>query len=576
MHGKDVVPNTTAEFIHSSPSVDELLSEYDNPNGDELKRAFNQLLVALGKSQQRQIVLKEKLSGDREDAGVDQEEYNNELQLLQSELQEKLDEVAAAEDRNTAHKATLEQLKTQKAVLCDELLVLETAHNAANDPEIMPLRKAIDEATSELEQRMSEFEQLSGELSKQKELATAVVAIHEGAEAERIALRQKLQVAAGQPARMAKQAEHQFGHPLRSYHTQLADAKSMLGQLDSDIVSTREKLLTKEAHDSELAIDVDKCTHAMGQQERLDAKLRMELQHVKDIEADILAHKAALKTKNKHTKAQIRHVQEACNRVDREKEAGLLRLKQIDVGMNNTAGQIDLLTQNHTEMTVQLKHKKREAESLQTSIGQASHAREKITTKLLMSTTLMESEVAAVRQMNNIISQREDALTEAKHVVVDLERKRKNLERMVDQGNSESVRMEAKALQGEADVQEALGNVAEAAKVHDQLNKTREDLEKVYQMLKNEKNRFASMTMGVRQRLTDMKDKARILSNENEILRAAAMERTVRLHLQDQKYQVSTCMHAVTVFSTSALLLSTFFYLFPVRFSMGRNPKCCS
>eukprot|EP00041_Stephanoeca_diplocostata_P027463 m.755373 g.755373 ORF g.755373 m.755373 type:complete len:982 (-) comp23180_c0_seq1:276-3221(-) len=529
------------ENADGSTVADELLSGYNKDNVDDLKEAYNRLLAALNESHQRQSMLKSKLDVEEEEALniAPEENEDNELHGIQSELQGKLDEIAIAEDRNSTLKNAIAELKTRKSALHDELLVLDTACSAASDPEIEPVKNAIAEAENELEQRKLEVERLSDELSKQQELSTTVLAIHENANAERTTLRQKLQVAAGQPARMAKQAEHQFGHPLRSYRTQLADARSTLEQLESDFAATREKLLLKEAQDSELALDVEKCTHAMNQQERQDAKMRMELQHAKDMEADILAHKAALKAKMKLTKTQLRGVQESCNRVDREKEAGLLRLKQIELRTSNAASQTEVLMQAHTEMSVQLKHKKREAESLRGSIEQASRAREKFTTKLLMSTTLMESEISAVRQMNNIIAQREDGLTEAKHIVVDLERKRKNLERMVDQGNSEMVRMEAKAMQAEQEVHEALGNVAEAAKVHDQLNKTREELEGVYQLLKNEKNKYASMTIGVRQRLTDMKDKTRILGNENEILRAAAMERTVRLHLQDQKYQVA-------------------------------------
>ena len=463
---------------------------------------------------------------------------DTELGHARRELMERGNEAETYRVRIADLDITAEQLRAEHSELANELEIMKDENISSVDPEVITLKNTIAECNQEITQRKTEIEQLGAQIAERTQLAEEadkeVIVVMAEAEEKRT----QLVVDSQKPQRIAKQAEHQYTHPIKSFRLQLEEGGGRNEGLDTDLLRILQSVDDRQQELADLDAQCDRQDQLRKIQESREDKIRIALQSSKTEESDVQAEKVAMQSRIRLVTSQMKSSNEKRSRVIRERDATLKRLKRLEGKLASGREALELDSMKFKDLRTLNKAKSTEVKDLKIAVQTAAKEAEKASTSSKLFSVMNETEALNVKQKTHAANEQDRVLSEHTKNVHDCERERRMMQRAVDHASSEAMRAQSHAERVEEELMTAKTIVSDSVKSCDQLNKTRKELESLYQIMKNERNKYSTQIVNANQRTGEMKEKVRILSNEMEILRSSALEREVRLSVHVQKFRV--------------------------------------
>jgi len=402
------------------------------------------------------------------------------------------------------------------------------------DPEIVQMKQDISQTQHDISQRKSELEQLNAAHEDRKEQAAEAAAEEEKVTAEVAEMTATLAVEAQKPQRIAKQADHQFTHAIKSYTQQLSEASVLHGRLTNDLnaVDEQRAVLAQEA--SELMVVVDQETHTMGMSKRRGEQATLELNFAKSDMSTSLADNARLQGLTKMTAKETRRTDESIKRLARDKDAGLRNLRSVEIKVAHIKQQVEGEASKLDVLHSAFKATKQEGIDLGKALAQASDDVKIIEQKCASRVMSVHSKKVELKDLKAIVEKSTLEAAQWQTSNNELSREIRTKQHEVDQAIAKSMQQEATA----ARARDELGNkdavVLDSKKSLRTIESQLKQGELVYQTVKNDKNKYVTDTANLQQRQMDMKEKIRTLFNEKETLNSQLHEKETKVHLQAQ------------------------------------------
>lgn len=440
-----------------------------------------------------------------------------------------------AKARKVEYENTIIELQMTKESLEEKLKTLENKEPTEEEEAIRQVKEAMATCAEDVVKQHKEIAELKEHMAQLNETKLAA----EQARDESHKLRSKLQAEVtreeAQATRVASSCEHQVEPVISTLRSELSAANERSSRLDEDLEATKEALAAAEVRSVELDKQLAKAKRAHTSQAAQETQFKNDLVRLQQVEVGLQADRVELASSMKLAKGDARALVNAVMTAEREKEKGLLRLKQTRFKSAKVEGKLQTLTTTNVDLQTQHKHLKRKIKEMAAKLETTAEEKARMETTLMTGKALKEAELKAYK---SILQQRQVAdkqLAAAQKENYELERARKKAERMMDQADADSKKAQVDARQAELEFADVKSAMTEARERLIRLESAETDVKDLYQAMKNEKNKFASQTTALAQRLTDMNDKTKMLANEQEILRASALEKMVAVSLLESK-----------------------------------------
>jgi len=502
-------------------------------------------LVAALQNEKKLLDEARSLKKKRESQVVTLTDKDDSIDTLREDVEMALSEAAIAQERQQLLQLEAADLQRQRAELAARIEDLSKEQAEALTPMITGLRVEVVQLTTDREDeiaRLTAAERDVEQVKRKIDLAKSYVASLQSA---KVSQKTALQKAETLPEKSKRQAEATAAL-LRNYQAQLDQANSVLSGIEE-----KQKSLTQK--DRELGEDHQ---HQVIALERARLQLETKGRHVDDIRKDgelaaldadkLLADQAELDIKLKGVASQQRAENETVTRKQREKDLMLRQFRAAEVDLKEIREELP-------NLRIQAEQAKRDvhnAEALQKS-QEASikevkadldiHMAQFLVTEAVGKERVIEfqetfSEVAALEQ-ELVALRKEEA--DRKFLIRDLGHARDR----ASMGTAAKISKvkEAKMATRVKDIE-----LEELKKSWKDVNRRIRDFEKLYDLIKNQRNKFVNLIQAAQQNTTEMRDKLKILNNELDILHA-------EVHSKDKLLSQSRGQHTSAVTDRDSL-----------------------
>ena len=453
---------------------------------------------------------------------------------IRRELLQKSNELALVTVRDQELQRTSERLQTEKVELEKELVAMKEQRPSDMDPEIVQMKQDIAQTQQDILKRKSELEQLNAAHEDRKQQAVEAAAEEEKVVADVVELTATLAVEGQKPQRVAKQADHQFTHAIKSYKQQLSEATLLHDRLTKDLNAVDEQRAVLAQDASELAVVLDQETHKMGMSKRRGEQATLEVNLRKSDINTSLADNARLQGLNKMTSKETRRTDESIKRLTRDKDTGVRNLRSVGIKVAHIKQQVEGEASKLDVLHSAVKAKKQEGIDLGRAVAAASDDVKIIEQKCASRLMSVHGTKVELKDLKAIVEKSTLQAAQWQTTTNELSRDIRTKQHEVDQSIGRSMLQEATA----ARARDELGNkdaiVLDCKKSLRTIETQLKQGELVYQTVKNDKNKYVTDTANLHQRQMDMKEKIRTLHNEKETLNSQLHEKETKVHLQGQ------------------------------------------
>ncbi|KNE65997.1 hypothetical protein AMAG_10276 [Allomyces macrogynus ATCC 38327] len=495
---------------------------------------YEKAMIKKSKTLQAEVS-KQKMDMDK--TGTKVYDDNAEIGELKRELLRCQNEVTLAQEREAKYSKDIEEALITKEGLLEDIEEIRRHKTDMLEPQLIANTKEIK---LDLIQRKHQVENLEKDLEEKEQM-------HENAAKDKerlLAEREKQEIALAKanemPGKIMKQAE-----VLRDGIASLVIENVKQGQLGAQLEKDAEKLTKKrrelEEDRAALAAEFEQRKEEMLERERACDDIFREHEQAKLLLTQQEEERQRLELALTTADAKIRADHEALLRCVREKDHLVKVYRKLEGTVNAAVAMVPGARQTHQDVLLALDVAQRDAKHYRT---QARTVRREI--DVLLHTYLEAERMSAGEK--ELFAARLEANRALEHEINALARKMEQLERAIVQAKYEREMKARELLRAEARFRKARDDAAHRdMEVQDALKKADEaqsrltDFASRYDNVKNERNRYVNLIASSQQRAVEMKEKARILRSEIEILRTeiAGKDRALARQRQENTADLS-------------------------------------
>jgi len=510
---------------------------------DEAKHKFAKLHAALMQAMARERslldeakALKQRL--DAEAAAV-VSAADSGAESLREDLDAAMAEASVAQEAQQMVQLEANDLQRTRNEMAQRVEELSVEQAAALRPMIESLRAEVSGIADDILAEQARREQAERELTLAKEKADAVAAEVEELKAAKEIEKKALFKLESIPEKARRQNESVAGL-LKNIKSQVDGAALKVTGADNKLREQTERQTSLQEENLKVLASLEKLRSSVAQRERLCDDVRRDVE-MAVIEADkVAADQVDIELKIKNVSADIKSENEMLHKKMREKELLLRQYMQMEALLRaeqdmlpNLKFQVQQLLRDTAAQERAHKEQRRGQEDVQRQMDvnmseflqEEAVGKEKATMFLLTfkQVSLMEEEL---RQLK-----REEM--ENGRIILELGSQRDRLTLSIAQ------KMEkVKEVEQSARIKDL--EVSELKKIRKDIVRRTRDYEKLYDLVKNQRNKFVNLIQSANQSTTEMKDKSKILNNELEILHS-------EVHSKDKLLGQSRSQHSSAV-----------------------------
>mmetsp|Transcript_28894 Transcript_28894/g.84706 ORF Transcript_28894/g.84706 Transcript_28894/m.84706 type:complete len:930 (-) Transcript_28894:174-2963(-) len=505
---------------------DVVLRTYDHEK-NLLKRA----------KQLNQDLLAEKMKLDK--ATVRAQEDSDAIASLRDELAKGQSELALREEKEMQLQLEADQLTRQKQEMEREAAAKEKLQAELLQPQIEALDRAVEEAASDLERQQGALLRLQGD---RKDLMDRIA---ESRDAKNAAVSEKGHLNAAyvkvrsEPDKLKKQADVVMG-AAAALEAEVDNLAQKVSVLDHDLAaqSKRRKELDEQRMEHAMAAERSRAQAETKERECDSVHRRLEL--AKDDTHNAQVERLRVDQEQKAVALELKREQDGLNRRVKDYNGALKRARRAEVAMQQAQQLVPHAKLQLDEAQRQIVAKKGEKARQSDAIEEMRREVDIFINNFLKQEDSEKDQVlwhqqcaAEVGEYHAEVSALRDNDRQLSKRIADLNAAREAKSREA-----------AKALQQTRDAKEELKvrqlMLLDLSKKHQEIRARLAEFSKLYDLVKNDRNKYVNLIQESSQALAEMKEKIKILQNEVDILRRESAQKDAFLSKEHLEHQNST------------------------------------
>ncbi|GAX79502.1 hypothetical protein CEUSTIGMA_g6943.t1 [Chlamydomonas eustigma] len=510
--------------------LNNLVEQYEIPveKADKAKKLYARLHNVLFEAMTRERGLLDEAKGykrelDRLEGHAGMEEDGETLiETLREDVDSALAEASLAQERQQLLQLEVTDLQRQRNEIAARVEELAAEQAEALGPMIATLQEEVFTLSVEAETEQERLINAKSELSTTKDRLTQVTAdierLIEVKATEKTALFKAEQL----PEKAHRQSEAVAG-VLKNVRGQLETALERLAEVEAQYVDRIEQERAMQEEHSRVLNAVTRGRMQIESKERHADDVRKNLE-MACIEADkVLADQVELDLQINNAIAQIKIERDLLARRVRDKETALRQYKAVEAVLKsstedlpNLKYQIEQLVRDNQGVATKIQSQRKETAEVkrdldinmnsflaEEAVGKDKAVMFQLTFKQV---SLMEEELEQLKKEEGIRNK----------ILLDLGSQRDRVALSIANKLAKVKEVEAQGRIKDLDV-------LELKKIRKDISRRIRDYEKLYNLVKNQRNKFVNLIQAANQSTTEMKDKSKVLNNETEILHSEVM-----------------------------------------------------
>lgn len=481
-------------------------------------------------------VLGEKIKLERATERLENE--TKELETLEAERERVQKELDDCEQRDTVNKYELQELMRHFAELMLEKDELIAENEATVLPELKRLTEEVDNLKTESEQQESAYEretkQQAEMMERHDKLETDLEEVKEELkDAKEVLLKAQLE-----PERIRKQAES-VRKAADNLAREIAKYTEKIAASDASLQKQAEKRAEAEEVKTSLARKLDLHNTTIEHRQQDVESLQRNLDKEKGIFHDLKTERMDLELQRKAANESLRREIDALNMSKKEFEQLRRKLRKKRTVCDGVKEVLPTLEAQLVDKQHALRSHQDDNKRLAATIEEAKKE--------------VDVNIARFMKQENIESSKRDALDklltsvaeqEAEIVQWNNEERRLNkLTALLSAQRDLKAREATRAAKQEKETRQSLKvkelTILDLTKKCNEVNNRLKEFSALYDVVKNERNKYVNLIQASSQALAEMKEKIKILNNEVEILRNESLAKDKALQKEQSNHQNS-------------------------------------
>ncbi|PFX31256.1 coiled-coil domain-containing protein 146-like [Stylophora pistillata] len=442
---------------------------------------------------------------------------NTEVNKLRQELLKHHNELAQADERQYQLEFKLEGLREEKMML--ERDYARMPKPGEIEKQVKELQKSVEELKVEIAQRTIDCKSLKEEVENREVQVNALRKEVEDDLEEQQNLRDQLVQVHSQPAHITKQIDR-LSRELREVEEKRSNVEGEFDEKAKELQRTEGKKHYLEDEKTDLSEALDKQRHIFEAKEREVDLLAKEFELNKERQAEFLGDRGTLDLNLRHAAIEKKTNHDIHARKLREKERDLRSLKKSELQMKVGEDALAHVRSIYDKVKAQVDSSPRDDGTLLEKRKELQREVDVTKRTLAQQNALTAHERARVEQM---IQEEEGLLMEQSELrvdVIDLTRLAQIKADEREQKARDYMRAELRYQRALEDLKTKNLSIQDSAKKYAEMQHRLADFAKLYDVIKNERNKCVNLIQTSTQKAAEMRDKIKILQNEIEILRS--------------------------------------------------------
>eukprot|EP00042_Codosiga_hollandica_P049655 m.581202 g.581202 ORF g.581202 m.581202 type:complete len:935 (+) comp57935_c0_seq2:19-2823(+) len=430
--------------------------------------------------------------------------------------------------QHTDNEALIATLQEEKGMMIEELTRRQRSTLPGVDAQLFDLRKTLADLTQELPKRQVEIEQLRMMQEDSRKKAAMTQLRQEECLKESEKIKAQIAAEAGEPGRVAKQAEV-FGMAAKGCSGKLAEVSASLAKLTDELTALNSRKAALQSALLEIGLGDEQLSGDVEFLRKKEMLLKNQLERVADDNSDALAAKAALEIERGRLNVCMKGEGETNTRLAKQKERHLRALHHVESQLDGARFQVGEEERKKHRICMELEAKKKEAADFDALIPKAQADLEAAQHALAAKANLSQdqkSKITAAAAKNQELQKTIAALELQRR---DLETQGKSAQEELNQGAAEYMRAEAQFARANDDTKRCQFLIDAHAKQYQSALQSITSIEQVYQLMKNEKNKATMQIYSASLKRGELRSAVDVLLNETEILRGTVLEKNAKL-----------------------------------------------
>ncbi|KAG1674725.1 hypothetical protein FOA52_013560 [Chlamydomonas sp. UWO 241] len=439
------------------------------------------------------------------------------VEALREEVDAALAEASVAQEQQQMVQLEVTDLQRSRNELRQRVDELAVEQATALQPMIDTLRREVAGLQTDIATESERRDAAEREVAATRDWAALVAAEVEGLKEAHLVEKKALFKVVSLPEKGRRQVEA-AASVLKSVRGQVESAANKLARIEllNREALEREAVVSEES--TRMASALDKARNGAEQRERLCDDVRKDVE-MAVIEAEkVIADQIDLDMRIKNLAADAKAEHEALARKNREKELLMRQFMVAEAALKedrnllpNLGFQVQQLMRDRAALELQHTSQRKEQEEVkrQLDINMSEFLQEEAVGK--EQATMFMLTFKQVSCMEEELVQLKRGDVESSRVVMELGSQRDRLTLSIAQKLAKVKEVEASARIKDLEV-------AELKKIRKDIVRRTRDYDKLYDLVKNQRNKFVNLIQSANQSTTEMKDKSKILDNELDIL----------------------------------------------------------
>jgi chromosome segregation ATPase len=498
-------------------------------------RSYESEKVLLKQAKQyNQDLLQEKIKFEKQKLRKDEEQAVN--SKLEEEKDKAIKELEDCNERDSLLSYEISELQREHAELNRQLENMQLENSDLVLPELQRNRSEIAVKEGELQKQVESLK----EWSAKKELFTARIEFLKKQKAEadedKMVHRQTLQKIKGDPDRVKKNADVVD----KAKESLAADNKRLTSRIDDcDAELLHQLKKRKEAEDvgKDLGRKLDLHRETIEQRQRDIESVKKNLEFEKSRNHHHLERRVALELEQKAAEDDNKREVEALAQIKSEFEKLKKKLKKRKHVAEATVATLPNLKLQLNDVQHQLESFRNESRNLQAQLTELSQEVDIFIAKFMRQETIESGIRGNLEGLSGQIKVEESDIAQWRVE----EHKQNKTVGMLSAQREIKAREASRAVQHERETKEDLKMkeliILDLSKKCNETNNRLQEFSALYDVVKNERNKYVNLIQASSQALAEMKEKIKILQNEVEILRNESLAKDKALSKERLAHQ---------------------------------------
>ncbi|XP_041349849.1 coiled-coil domain-containing protein 146-like [Gigantopelta aegis] len=464
------------------------------------------------------------------------ESYNTEVSKLREQFLKHTNELAEAEERQYQLAYKIECLTEEKKLVEKEYARMP--NQSKIEKEVRELHASCEEMKKEIAQRQNEAKNLREDLDGSLRQVTIENKEYEALTSSIEQLKNELSQLNIIPGQIAKEAD-KIARKRNDLENQLKQLNNNLEGLQDEAKHHEEKFSHLDEEKFMMDSELDRQRSKLNDSEREFSVLLKKYEMEKDREASLMADRAGVDLNLRHINLEKKNQHDILSRKNREKDRDMRNLKKAELllkvaeeTLNHTKSVYDKIQSQVDSMPRDDGTLAKKKADLQREVEQAKRALKQ--QHSLTSVEHVKLEASAADEQN-LLYQQSDLRIE----VVELTRLAAIKADEREQKARDFMRAEMRFHRAVEDLKTKQLQITDHQKKYHEMQIKLKEFAKLYDVIKNERNKCVNLIQTSTQKAAEMKEKIKILQNEIEILRTAVMQKDKQLQKHRLRHRTS-------------------------------------